>query len=181
MLDYVQPAIVWPDKYMPGNTDNYCSNEVIVKGLSISEVWVPLVDTTVWLEYYHANARILVERGYTTKLFAGANFMFDTFGFNIRAKVEEYLPPFGGEDVARLAWSGSFGEGESLCEVYHAWLLQNLPNDRVRILTQETQIGAPAIALAKSVPNKLLNGHQAWLEGVVEAAFAYKAGKILKV
>lgn len=180
MVDCSQPAIIWPEKYTPGETDNYCSNEIIVKGLAITDVWPPLVDTSVWLQYYHTKAHIVVERGYTSKLFAGANFMFDTFGFYIKAKIEEYLPPLGKEDVARLAWSGVFGEGDEYCEVYHAWLLQNLPGNRVRILTQETQIGLPAQRLAQSIPNRVLNGHQAWLEGLVRAALAYKEGKILR-
>ena len=29
-----QNAIIWPEQYTPGTTDNYCSNEVIVAGLT---------------------------------------------------------------------------------------------------------------------------------------------------
>lgn len=31
--------IIWPSRYTPGTTDNYVSNEVIVKGLSAAQVW----------------------------------------------------------------------------------------------------------------------------------------------
>lgn len=30
--------IIWPDQYLPGMTDNYVSNEIIVAGLSVSNV-----------------------------------------------------------------------------------------------------------------------------------------------
>ncbi|WDV49722.1 hypothetical protein PV963_04775 [Streptomyces coeruleorubidus] len=45
-----------------------------------------------------------------------------------------------------------------------------LPRGRVRILTQETRIGRPAAELARQAPNPMLNGHQAWLDGLVRAA-----------
>jgi len=40
----------------------------------------------------------------------------------------------------------------------------------VRILTQETQKGKPAQDLAKAKPNPMINGHQDWLDGLVNAA-----------
>jgi len=51
-----------------------------------------------------------------------------------------------------------------------AWLIENLEGGRVRILTQETQIGKPAQELAQAQPNPLINGHQNWLNGLVDAA-----------
>ncbi|MFF8233352.1 SRPBCC family protein [Streptomyces caelestis] len=47
---------------------------------------------------------------------------------------------------------------------------EDLPGGRVRILTQETQIGRPAAEPARQTPNPMLNGHQAWLDGLVRAA-----------
>ncbi|GAA8293017.1 hypothetical protein HpNP126_07200 [Helicobacter pylori] len=55
----------------------------------------------------------------------------------------------------------------SILKPNHAWLVEKLDHNRVRILTQESQSGVPAKALAKSVPNAMLNGHQAWLDGLV--------------
>ena len=49
-------------------------------------------------------------------------------------------------------------------------LVEDLPGGRVRVLTQETQIGQPAAELAGQTPNPMLNGHQAWLDGLVRAA-----------
>lgn len=41
---------------------------------------------------------------------------------------------------------------------------------RVRVLTQESRIGRPAAHLATMKPNPMLNGHQDWLDGLVNAA-----------
>jgi hypothetical protein len=38
-IQATQSAINWPDRYLPGTTDNYVSNEIIVKNLSIQEIW----------------------------------------------------------------------------------------------------------------------------------------------
>ena len=43
-----QSAIIWPNDYLPGTTDNFASNEIIVAGLSAKEIWAQLNDTTLW-------------------------------------------------------------------------------------------------------------------------------------
>ncbi|QIJ60794.1 hypothetical protein [Streptomyces sp. JB150] len=53
-----------------------------------------------------------------------------------------------------------------------AWLVEDLPGGRVRVLTQETQRGRPAAELARQLPTPMLKGHQAWLDGLVRAASA---------
>ncbi len=73
-----------------------------------------------------------------------------------------------------MAWHGWAGEGETRLDVHHAWLVEDLSGGRVRILTQETQVGEPAKELAQTVPNPMINGHQAWLDGLVAAAKARK-------
>lgn len=71
----------------------------------------------------------------------------------------------------RLSWTAKqHGRPEEQLDVLHAWLVEDLHGGRVRILTQETQIGRPAAALANERPNPMLNGHQAWLDGLVSAA-----------
>ncbi|MCS3607542.1 hypothetical protein M2386_002501 [Erwinia rhapontici] len=54
--------------------------------------------------------------------------------------------------------------------MHHAWLIEALPGGRVRLLTQETQNGKPARDLASARPNPMINGHQAWLDGMIAAA-----------
>jgi hypothetical protein len=62
------------------------------------------------------------------------------------------------------------GTPEEGLDVLHAWLLEDLPGGRVRGLTQETQMGRPVAELARQTPNPMLNGHQAWLDGLIRAA-----------
>jgi len=62
------------------------------------------------------------------------------------------------------------GSAETRPDVHHAWLLEDLPGGRVRILTQETQNGKPARELAQAKPNPMLNAHQEWIEGLARAA-----------
>lgn len=168
MNSRMQPAIVWPTEYTPGETDNYCSNEVIVKNLSVSDVWDYLIDTKAWPDYYDNAQNIVVGDGTQTKLSAGVPFTFETFGFLVRAQVWEFEPLKDG--VARIAWKGVCGEGEGLLDVYHAWLFEDLPGQRVRILTEESQKGKPAVELANTLPNPMINSHQAWLTGLVRVA-----------
>lgn len=105
---------------------------------------------------YHQDNTILKDK---------TRFCFETFGFLVEAEVEEFELK---DAILRLAWRGwNEAKGDEYLEVYHAWLVEKLDNDRVRILTQESQSGVPAKALAKSVPNAMLNGHQAWLDGLV--------------
>ena len=47
-----QSAIVWPEGYLPGTTDNFASNEIIVSGLTAKQIWAQLDDTTLWPTYY---------------------------------------------------------------------------------------------------------------------------------
>jgi hypothetical protein len=165
--------IIWPKGFVPGFTDNYCSNEVIVAGLSAAEVWPLLAQPEQWPSYYEnsANPRFYDDKG--PELSKGVRFYFETFGFPVESQCVEYIAPIEGE-AGRVAWHGWAGEGETRLDVHHAWLVEDLSSGRVRILTQETQVGEPAKELAKTVPNPMINGHQAWLDGLVAAAKARK-------
>ncbi len=163
--------IIWPAGYVPGFTDNYCSNEVIIAGLKAEDVW-PLLNTPErWPGYYRNCADVSVHEGKGPELENGIRFFFKTFGFPVEAQVVEHVPPVRGQP-ARIAWHGWSGaEGaEDRLDVHHAWLIEDLSGDRVRILTQETQNGAPARELAATTPNPMINGHQEWLDGLVAAA-----------
>ncbi|MFD9434622.1 SRPBCC domain-containing protein [Streptomyces sp. NPDC060002] len=166
-----QNAITWPEKYLPGTGDNFVSNEVIVQGLTAAKVWHFLVDTSEWEGYYDNVADISFPRGGGPELKDGLAFGFGTFGFPpLDALVVEFRAPADGVP-GRLSWTaGQDGTPEERLDVLHAWLVEDLPGGRVRILTQETQIGQPAAALAGERPNPMLNGHQAWLDGLVGAA-----------
>ena len=71
------------------------------------------------------------------------------------------------------AWPGTAGparKAQIRAWMHHAWLVENLDGRRVRILTQETQKGKPAEELHNAKPNPMINGHQDWLDSLVEAA-----------
>ena len=165
-MNHTQSAIIFPQGYIPGETDNFCSNEVIVKGIRLADAWELLVNPHKWPTYYANSANIRYGK---THLEQGERFYFETFGFPVDAEVVELVEPKNGQ-AGRIAWHGWAGEGETRLDVHHAWLLEELDGGRVRILTQETQNGEPAKELAKAKPNPMINGHQEWLDGMVAAA-----------
>ncbi|WP_413755458.1 SRPBCC domain-containing protein [Streptomyces sp. MMBL 11-3] len=168
-----QNAITWPERYLPGTGDNFVSNEVIVTGLTAVQVWRFLTDTSEWEGYYDNVADISFPEGGGPQLKDGLAFSFGTFGFPpLATLVTEFLTPADGVP-GRLSWTAKQdGTPEERLDVLHAWLVEDLPGGRVRVLTQETQIGQPAAALAGERPNPMLNGHQAWLDGLISAARA---------
>lgn len=171
-------AIIWPEGYVPGFTENFASNEVIVAGLSAAEVWPLLAEPAKWPSYYANSANVRFYDGKGPLLADGDRFYFETFGFPVEAQCNEYVPPAAGQPgrVAWHGWSGEVGADDRL-DVHHAWLVEDLDGGRVRILTQETQKGKPAAELHAAKPNPMINGHQDWLDGLVAAASAAKESK----
>jgi hypothetical protein len=162
--------IIWPEEYIPGTTDNFVSNEIIVKGLSADEVWPYLQNATAWPSYYSNASQIEFLNCPGPELRNGSLLRFTTFGLPVHAEVMECEPPATGKP-ARLAWRG-WAEGDAMTRIdtYHAWLIEDLPGGRVRILTQESQLGNPAKRLALTKPNPMLNAHQDWIEGLARIA-----------
>ena len=143
--------------------------------MSLSDAWENLLNTAVWTKYYSNMADVGFYDQNGASLKENSRFKFKTFGFPIKAKIIEFVPSFDGES-ARPAWHG-WSETENKDErldVIYAWLLEELPGGRVRILTQEVQNGKPAVELAKTRPNPMLNGHQAWLDGLIKFSLKNK-------
>lgn len=162
--------IIWPEGYVPGFADNFASNEMILAGLSVADVWPLLEDTSAWPTYYSNASDIRFHDDTGPRLRHGSRFRFTTFGFPVEAEVVECVPPSAGQP-ARMAWHGWVeGDAASRLDVHHAWLFEDLPGGRVRLLTQETQNGEPAKALAATRPNPMINGHQEWLDGLIASA-----------
>ncbi|MFY8143663.1 MAG: SRPBCC domain-containing protein [Caulobacter sp.] len=163
-------AIEWPEGYLPGFSDNFASNEVIVAGLTATQIWPYLATPAAWPSYYANASDIAFHDPAGPVMTLGARFRFSTFGFPVEGKVNECVAPAPGAP-ARLAWHGWVeGDADHRLDVHHAWLIEDLPGGRVRILTQETQNGKPARELASANPNPMINGHQDWLVGLVRAA-----------
>ncbi len=159
--------INWPVEYLPGTTDNFASNEVIVKDLKAADVWPYLTHATVWEKYYSNSSDAQYKEEGKDELYPNAPFFFKTFGFPIDAEIVEFEAPKDG--IARIAWHGwAEGDADHRLDVIHAWLLEELPGNRLRILTQESQIGKPAAEMAGT--NTMIDGHQSWLYGLIKAA-----------
>ncbi|WP_240149229.1 SRPBCC domain-containing protein [Asaia sp. As-1742] len=169
----VMNAILWPEGYLPGQADNFVSNECIVADVPLLRVWALLTHPDEWPRYYANSANPRIHNGDGPQLSAGCHFAFETFGFPVEAHVTEYVAPEHGRP-GRLAWHGWAGEKgtETRLDVHHAWLVEMLTGNRLRVLTQETQNGATAKALATTRPNPMLNGHQDWLDGLIRQAQA---------
>ena len=166
--------IKWPEGYLPGTTDNFASNEIIVKGLTAKEVFDNLIDTSIWTSYYDNASDIHFHNTPGTVLAADTKFEFKTFGFPIEAEIVEFEAPEGNQP-GRLAWHGwAEGDADHRLDVIHAWLIENLPEDRVRILTQESQKGKPAKDLFNTKPDIMNQGHQDWIKGLAATVLASK-------
>jgi len=161
--------IIWPQGYLPGFTENFVSNEVIIAGLSAAQIWPLLSQAHKWPTYYANSANIQFHDHTGPDLQDGVYFYFETFGFPVEAQCNEYMPPTA-TSPGRIAWHGWAGDADTRLDVHHAWLIEDLSGGRVRVLTQETQKGKPAEDLAKAKPNPMINGHQDWLDGLVSAA-----------
>ncbi|KAJ4990338.1 hypothetical protein SVAN01_04220 [Stagonosporopsis vannaccii] len=168
-----QPSIIFPQHFTPGKTDNFVSNEVIATSLSVAQIWALLADISKWTSYYKNCANITLPDG-GPQLRKGAVFKFSTFGFPpLTCEVKESVVPEKGRE-GRLAWQSETPEG---LEIYHAWIVQELEQGRVRILTQESQIGPVFKEWSEQKPNKMLLGHQDWLDGLVSKARGEEIGE----
>ena len=162
--------IHWPEKYLPGTTDNFVSNEVIITGLTSAQVWPYLNSTTQWPTFYKNVSEIGFVDGAGPDLAEGVRFRFTTFGLKVEAEVTEHVPPSEGNPSRMSFRAWIVGSKQEDASALHAWLLEDLTGGRVRVLTQESQIGEPAKQMAIIKPNPVLNAHQDWLEGLVQTA-----------
>lgn len=106
--------INWPVEYLPGTTDNFASNEVIVKDLKAVDVWPYLTHATVWEKYYSNSSDAQYKEEGKDELYPNAPFFFKTFGFPIDAEIVEFEAPKNG--IARIAWM--VGQREMLTIVW---------------------------------------------------------------
>ena len=152
-----------PEEYLPGTTDNFVSNEVIVKGLKAEDAWPNLTHATVWEKYYSNSSNARYKEEGKTELYPNAPFFFKTFGFPIEAEIVEFEAPKDG--IARISWHGwAEGDADHRLDVIRAWLLEELPGNRLRILTQGSLIGKPAAELAgiNVIIDGIRAGSMAW-------------------
>lgn len=97
--------IIWPEGYLPGFTENFVSNEVIVAGLGAADVWPLLSTAPQWPTYYANSANVRFHEDKGPELAEGVCFYFETFGFPVEAQCTEYVRPADGKP-GRVAWLG---------------------------------------------------------------------------
>jgi hypothetical protein len=147
-----QSSIIWPEHFKPGTTDNFVSNERIAKDITSTQIWALLANISKWESYYKNCAQITMPSS-GPFLHKSDVFKFSTFGFPpLTCSVEESEAPESNGRAGRIAWSSMTPEG---LEIYHAWLVEDLEGQRVRILTQESQIGPVFKEWEVQKPNKM--------------------------
>lgn len=172
--------IFWPYDYLPGTTDNFSSNEIIVKGITAGDVFENLVDTSKWSTFYEGAPDVVFHNGGGPVLFLGARFSYKTLELPMEAEVVEFEPPEK-DRPGRLSWHGwASGDAEQRLDVLHAWLFENMVAGRVRILTQESQKGAPAKDLFNASPDMMNQTRQEWVKGLARVVVASKSRRANK-
>jgi len=173
----LRPAVNWPDRYLPGTTDNFVSNEVIVADLTAQQVWPQLVNTDRWVSYYEHITDISFPDGDGPELRQGMRFNFSAFGYPpTHTTVTEVAAP-GLEGPGRLTFAGPLNQnGELVIDIAHAFLIEDLPGGRLRLLTQESELGPVAEQLATQRPSPLVNAHLEWLDGLVRVSRDLRVG-----
>ena len=167
----LRPAVNWPARYLPGTTDNFVSNEVIVTGLTAGQVWPQLINTDRWPSYYEHITGISFPDGDGPELWQGTRFNFSAFGYPpTHTTVTEAVAP-SPEGPGRLTFAGPLNHnGELVIDIAHAFLIEDLPGGRLRLLTQESELGPAAKELATQRPSPLVNAHLEWLDGLVRVS-----------
>lgn len=152
--------------FQTGFTDNFASNEIIVPGITAEEVFASLPDTCIWPTYYDNVDDVYFYHHDGPMLKKDTCFRFKTFAFPFEAQVIDFERPSQGKP-GRLAWHGwAEGDADHRLDVVHAWLIEDMPKGRVRILTQESQKGKPAKDLFNTNPDTMNIGHQDWIKGL---------------
>jgi hypothetical protein len=148
-----QSAITFPSHFTPGTTSAFVSNEIFARDLTSTQIWALLANISKWPSYYKNCAKITRPESDSTFLHKGDVFKFSTFGFPpLTCEVVESEAPESNGRPGRLAWRCKEDGG---VEVYHAWLVEDVEGQRVRVLTQESQIGDVFAQWDKERPNKM--------------------------
>nr|WP_253896381.1 hypothetical protein [Streptococcus gallolyticus] len=80
-------SINFPEKFTPGLTDNFVSNEVVFKDLDFDKILDGLLDTGKWETYYENSSDVHMYNQDATVLKNDTRFRFKTFGFDLEAQI----------------------------------------------------------------------------------------------
>jgi len=149
----------WPAGMEPAKASVFAHNETFIP-LPPDQVFAALTDATKWASYYPNASNVQLPDG-KTKLEAGMQFTWSTFGTKQNTTVKEFEPG------KALAW-----EADSPgTKAYHRWILEPAPGG-TRLVTEETQKG-PTAMLDQLLMNPGLHAaHQLWLENLKQTLAA---------
>jgi uncharacterized protein YndB with AHSA1/START domain len=142
--------IHWPDGFSPPDADLFSHNEVLIDAPR-SAVWQHLMAAEKWPQWYpnSMDVHILDDQG--GELREGSRFEWCTFGMHMDSVVTEFEPE------SRIGW---YGDGTGL-HAYHTWLLTDQAGG-CHVVMEEASNGPGSVALRKSDPQALHNGHDLW-------------------
>lgn len=169
--DEVLASIQWPDQYLPGTTDCYVSNQTVVKGVPVANVWKALLDPLLYPKFY----KDIKEASFVDKsqkvLGPDSKFLlrFDLGGkiVTIHCEIIEFVAPEQGK-VGRITWHGLInGDNGPLLNFVQAFLVESLAGDRTRLSSGLSLIGIPGKEACEAEPNPLLVGRQQWIDSIM--------------
>lgn len=109
---------------MPGLTDHFCNNEVIVTGVSVDAVWHLLATPALWPRDYANPAKPRFDDDKGSQLALGNRFYFETFGFPVEAQVVACLAPVTSQPARMAGHGGAASKEADRLDVHHAWLFE---------------------------------------------------------
>lgn len=153
--DSTTNLVVWPEELHPNNASWYVYNEIEIAA-SPEEVWNILIDAKKWHTFYKGvESPIEFLDSTATSLKNGLQFRMNTMGLEIFPTMKEFIPN------ERMAWEVT----RNGLHAYHAWVIVPTQNG-CRLITPESQNGFFTLLQRIFQPNKLLNIHEHWLEGI---------------
>lgn len=143
-------TIFWPNQIDPTKFRVRSYNSIFISAPK-QKIWQVLSDASKWPEWYPNSKDVILKSGDILK--EGSEFVWKTFGLNVRSKVVEY------REFESLGWTahelGGFG--------YHGWRLIEQDGDTL-VITEEVQRGWGVSLLAPLIKRGLQEQHQIWLE-----------------
>ena len=101
----VSKAIAFPPDFLPGNGDNFLSNEFYIDSSTAEEVWPFLEDAALWPTYYKKISKVEVKEQEGTKLKVGSKFSYKDalLKTDLECECLESQAPSGDKE-GRLMW-----------------------------------------------------------------------------
>lgn len=149
-------AIHWPQQFTPESAVLFAHNQIHIEA-SCAQAWSYLVNATQWPQWYSNASNIQIEGG-GNQLQAGSAFTWNTFGLQVKSRVQEFVVN------ERLGWFGNTAD----LAAYHTWLL--VPETKgCHVITEEVVKGTGAVAMKAKHPDGMHKGHELWLTSLKKA------------